>query len=67
MDPYTYFEFAELRGRELQRQAERHNLVAAWASTSTRAQPKALDGVRKRLAAFLRRRRSGEQPQLLGG
>ncbi len=62
MEPFTYLKLAELRGRELQRQAEHRSLIRVLAST----QPKALEGVRERLAAFLARWRRGERSQPLG-
>jgi hypothetical protein len=50
MDPFTHMELAKLRGRELQRQAERYNLSTALTPAFTPAETK-LDLLRDRLAA----------------
>jgi hypothetical protein len=65
MQPFTYMELADLRGRELQRQAERSNRITALTPPCIRAQPKALHRLRERLAFAVRRRRN-ERPQPLG-
>jgi hypothetical protein len=66
MDPFTHMELAKLRGRELQRQAERYYLSTALTPTFTPAQTK-LDLLRDRLAVLTRRRRPSERPQPIGG